>query len=44
MANVTNGGFITNCFAITLAEVAEFDFDLGDGWNYTAGKLPTIKG
>ena len=24
--------------------VAEFDFDLGDGWNYTAGKLPTIKG
>lgn len=44
MANTANGGFITKCFAITLAEVAEFNFDLGNGWNYTAGQIPTIKG
>ena len=44
MANTTNGGFMTNCFAITLAEVAEFNFELGDGWNYTDGQIPTIKG
>lgn len=44
MANITNGGYLTNCFAITLDQVASFNFDLGDGWIYTEGKLPVVKG
>lgn len=43
-ANITNGGFITDCFAITFNEVATFNFNLGDGWKYTAGEIPTVKG
>ena len=44
MANVANGGYITDCFAITLDEVATFNFDLGAGWIYEEGKLPVVKG
>ena len=44
MANVANGGYLTSCFAITLDEVATFNFDLGDGWIYEEGKLPVVKG
>lgn len=45
MANLTNGGSIlSECFAITLEQVPTFNFNMGDGWNYTAGAVPTIKG
>ncbi len=44
MANVANGGFITDCYAITKDQVATFNFELGDGWNYVLGEIPTVKG
>ena len=44
MANTINGGFVTDCYAITKEQVATFNFELGDGWNYVLGEIPTVKG
>lgn len=43
-ANVSNGGFVSDCNKITLDQVATFNFNLGDGWNYVNGEIPTVKG
>ena len=45
MANLTNGGsMLSECFAITANQVATFNFNMGEGWNHTAGEIPTVKG
>ena len=45
MANLSNGGFATNCHAITLEDAKTFNFELlGNGWIYAAGQIPTVKG
>lgn len=43
-ANLTNGGFVTNCHKITEANVSTFSFNMGVNWSWTQGSLPILKG
>ena len=43
-ANLTNGGFVTNCSKISKDQVSSFVFNMGDNWSWTQGNLPVVKG
>ena len=35
---------MTNCHSISNDAAVNFEFKLGDGWSWTLGSLPTLKG
>lgn len=42
--NLNNGGFSNNCAAISLTDVSNYEFDLGNNWKYILGQVPVVKG
>ena len=43
-ANLTNGGFVTNCSVITKDQIATHEFNMGNNWIWVKGSLPILKG
>lgn len=43
-ANLTNGGFVTDCNKISKEQIATFKFNMGNNWVWKLGSLPTLKG